>query len=144
MNHIITFLLFFGISILTSAQENPPTIRGKVKISIVEGTFECDLTLTNIPPIEDYLIRLNAGMNLLHIKSLKPHEFVIIEEKSREDSTSSGESSAYYFADNTGKGKFYPKNFNLNTWGNFRLSPIQLSITREPIGEEISLLTGIP
>jgi hypothetical protein len=119
MNHSLTFLLFFGISILTSAQENPPTIRGKVKISIVEGTFECDLTLTNIPPIEDYLIRLNAGMNLLHIKSLKPHEFVIIEEKSREDSTSSGESSAYYFADNTGKGKFLPEELQYKYVGKF-------------------------
>lgn len=61
---------------LTFAQENAPKIKGKVKISIIEGTFDCDLTISNIPTLEDYLIRLNSGMNLLHIKS-KPNDFAI-------------------------------------------------------------------
>lgn len=119
MRQIITALLILGFSSNINAQENPPTISGKVKISIVEGTFECDFTMSNIPPIQDYLIRLNAGMNLLHIKSLKPHEFIIIEDKSRTDSTSSGESSAYFFPDNTGKGKFLPNELQFKYVGKF-------------------------
>ena len=119
MKQIITALLILGFSSIINAQENPPTISGKVKISIVEGTFECDLTMSNIPHIQDYLIRLNAGMNLLHIKSLKPNEFIIIEDKSRTDSTSSGESSAYFFPDNTGKGKFLPDELQFKYVGKF-------------------------
>jgi hypothetical protein len=119
MKQLITALLSFGFSMCIGAQENPPTLSGKVKISIIEGTFECDLTMSNIPPVQDYLIRLNAGMNLLHIKSLKPNEFVIIEDKSRNDSTSSGESSAYFFPDNTGKGKFLPDELQFKYVGKF-------------------------
>lgn len=119
MKIIVTALLSFGLPLFILAQENPPTLIGSVKISIIEGTFECDLTMTNIPPIQDYLIRLNAGMNLLHIKSLKPNEFIIIEDKSRNDSTSSGESSAYFFPDNTGKGKFLPDELQFKYVGKF-------------------------
>lgn len=115
MKQIITALLILGFSSIINGQENPPTISGKVKISIVEGTFECDLTMSNIPPIQDYLIRLNAGMNLLHIKSLKPNEFIIIEDKSRTDSTSSGKVQLIFFQIILAKGNFYLTNCNLNT-----------------------------
>jgi hypothetical protein len=104
---------------LSFAQENTPTLKGKVKISILEGTFECDLTIANIPKIQDYVIRLNSGMNLLHIKSKKPNEFVLGYRKSDKDSTSTGESSAYYFADNTGKGKFLPQELQFRYVGKF-------------------------
>jgi hypothetical protein len=119
MKQIILLLFSSVFLIVIDAQENAPTISGKVKISIIEGTFECDLTMSNIPPIQDYLIRLNAGMNLLHIKSLKPNEFIIIEDKSRNDSTSSGESLAYFFPDNTGKGKFLPDELQFKYVGKF-------------------------
>jgi hypothetical protein len=119
MKQIILLLFSSVFLIVIHAQENAPTISGKVKISIIEGTFECDLTMSNIPPIQDYLIRLNAGMNLLHIKSLKPNEFIIIEDKSRNDSTSSGESLAYFFPDNTGKGKFLPDELQFKYVGKF-------------------------
>jgi hypothetical protein len=119
MKQIILLLFSSVFLIVIHAQENAPTISGKVKISIIEGTFECDLTMSNIPPIQDYLIRLNAGMNLLYIKSLKPNEFIIIEDKSRNDSTSSGESLSYFFPDNTGKGKFLPDELQFKYVGKF-------------------------
>lgn len=100
-------------------QDIPPTLSGKVKISIIEGTIECDLTLSNIPPISDYLIRLNSGMNLLYIKSLSPNEFMLMEDRSHNDTMSSGESIAYYFADNTGKGKFLPDKLQFKYVGKF-------------------------
>ena len=77
MKLLLTFIFSLAISLTTSAQENAPTIKGKVKISIKEGTFECDLTISEIPAIQDYVIRLNSGMNLLHMKSKKPNEFVL-------------------------------------------------------------------
>ncbi|MDI1317416.1 hypothetical protein [Flavobacterium sp.] len=106
---IVTCFILLTISLNIFSQENAPHLKGKVKISIKEGTFDCDLTLSNIPRIQDYVIRLNSGMNLLHIRSKKPKDFVIVYDKSDKDSTSTGESSAYYFPDNNRKGKFLPE-----------------------------------
>lgn len=119
MKQMFTIILGLGFSILTTAQENAPTIKGKVKISITEGTFDCDLTIHNIPPIKDYLIRLNSGMNVLHIKSKQPKEFVLGYDWSKDDSTSTGESRAYYFPDKTGKGKFLPNELQFRYVGKY-------------------------
>jgi hypothetical protein len=122
MKHLFIFLvssilLFFPTKL--ASQENTPHLKGKVKISITEGTFECDLTMNNIPRIEDYLIRLNAGMNVLHFRSKKPNDFVLGYDKSSQDSTSTGESLAYYFPDNTGKDKFLPEEIQFRYVGKF-------------------------
>ncbi len=122
MKQILTIVLSLGFSIMTIAQENSPTIKGKVKISIIEGTFDCDLTISNIPRIQDYLIRLNSGMNLLHIKSKKPNDFVLGFNKSDKDTTSTGESLAYYFPDNTGKGKFLPNELQFRYVGKYAVA----------------------
>ncbi len=127
MKKLFTIILSLGISFLTFAQENAPKIKGKVKISIIEGTFDCDLTISNIPTLEDYLIRLNSGMNLLHIKSKKPNDFVLGFNKSEKDSTSTGESIAYYFPDNTGKGKFLPKELQFRYVGKFPVATDTIS-----------------
>ena len=127
MKKLFTVILSLGISFLTFAQENAPKIKGKVKISIIEGTFDCDLTISNIPTLEDYLIRLNSGMNLLHIKSKKPNDFVLGFNKSEKDSTSTGESIAYYFPDNTGKGKFLPKELQFRYVGKFPVATDTIS-----------------
>lgn len=116
---IVTCFIVFTISLNIFSQENAPHLKGKVNISIKEGTFECDLTLSNIPKIQDYLIRLNSGMNLLHIRSKKPNNFVIVYDKSDKDSTSTGESSAYYFPDNNRKGKFLPEELQFRYVGKF-------------------------
>ncbi len=119
MKHLLIITLSLTFSILGYSQEKTPHIKGKVKISITEGTFDCDLTMSNIPHIKDYLIRLNSGMNLLHIKSLKPNEFVLGFNKSAKDSTSTGESLSYYFPDNTGEGKFLPEELKFRYVGKF-------------------------
>lgn len=116
---LVTCFILLTISLNIFSQENAPHLKGKVKISIKEGTFDCDLTLSNIPRIQDYLIRLNSGMNLLHIRSKKPKEFVPVYDKSNKDSTSTGESSAYYFPDNNRKGKFLPEELQFRYVGKF-------------------------
>ncbi len=62
---------------LLSAQEATPKLTGKVEISIEQGTIEGDLTLSDFQHINDYYIRINSGLNILHIKALKPQEFLI-------------------------------------------------------------------
>lgn len=113
---ITLFLLpIYGLN----AQDKTPKLSGKVNISIKDGTFECDLTLSNIPRIRDYFIRLNSGMNLLHMQSKKPNDFIIYYDKSNQDTNSTGESSAYYFPDNTGKGKFLPQSVRFRYVGKY-------------------------
>lgn len=115
---IYALLLFLSFS-FAKAQDEVPTLSGKVAISIKEGTFTCDMTLSNIPEIKDYFIRLNSGMNILHFRSLKPNDFLIAYDKSMNDTTSTGESNAYFFPDNNRKGKFLPKTIRIKYTGKF-------------------------
>ena len=115
----LTLFLFLSFTTKLSSQENLPHLEGKVKISITEGTFECDLTMSNFPYIQDYLIRLNAGMNVLHFRSKKPNDFVLGYDKSDKDVFSTGESLAYYFPDNTRKSKFLPEEIQVRYVGKF-------------------------
>ena len=120
MGQNLLVVLLLNISLMSiSAQEKAPILTGNVEISIAEGTFECDLTLSEIPHIEDYFIRLNSGMNILHMRSKKPNDFLIYYSKSLNDSLSTGESNAYYFKDNAGKGKFLPKSVQFKYVGKF-------------------------
>tara|TARA_A100000171_G_scaffold51674_2_gene66726 strand:- start:37 stop:1524 length:1488 start_codon:yes stop_codon:yes gene_type:complete len=114
----VIFFIFLPLTNII-AQENSPLLTGKVEISIEEGTFDCDLTLSNIPNINDYFIRLNSGMNILHMRSKKPNDFLIYFSKSLSDTTSTGESTAYYFKDNSGKGKFLPEYIQFKYVGKF-------------------------
>lgn len=111
--------IFVLFSSVTNAQEEVPTLNGKVNISIQEGTFTCDMTLSNIPATKDYFIRLNSGMNILHFRSLKPNDFLLGYDKSFQDSTSTGESSAYFFPGDKGKGKFLPNSIRIRYTGKF-------------------------
>jgi hypothetical protein len=116
---ILTYVILLLLSPKIFSQENAPHLKGKVNISIKEGTFDCDLTLSNIPRIKDYLIRLNSGMNLMHIRSIKPNNFVPFYNKSAKDSTSTGESLAYYFSGNIKNSKFLPEELQFRYVGKF-------------------------
>jgi hypothetical protein len=130
MKHILFSLLFTIVHLSFFAQEKQPTITGKVKISILEGTFDCDLTISNIPAINDYLIRLNSGMNLLQIRSKVPKDFVVFFDKSKDDSMSTGESFAYYLPNKTGK--FLPESIQFRYVGKFPVATDTLTnYTRE-------------
>src|SRR5690554_5160915 len=117
MRKVFLILTIILSSTQIFAQEKEPLITGKVTISIKEGTFNCDLTLSDIPRLKDYFIRLNSGMNILHFRSKKPNDFLIYANQSRTDSTSTGESLAYYFSGNDGK--FLPESLQIKYVGKF-------------------------
>ncbi|MDR2236355.1 MAG: hypothetical protein LBE92_09535 [Chryseobacterium sp.] len=121
MRTSLSFFIILLFSLKITAQEKSPLLTGKVNISIKEGTFDCDLTLSDIPQIKDYVIRLNSGMNILHFRSRKPNDFVLAYEKSTSDSTSTGESLAYYFPKNK-KEKFLPQSVQLKYTGKFPIA----------------------
>lgn len=102
------------------AQDSIPILTGKVNISILNGTFDCDLTLKNIPRIQDYYIRINSGMNILNFRSVAPNDFLLRSSYvHEEDSLSTGEAHAYFFKDNTGKGKFLPQTVEVKYVGKY-------------------------
>jgi hypothetical protein len=113
---LLAFLLV--IRHAAAAQEVVPTLTGTVDISVKKGTFTCDLVLADIPRLQDYYLRLNAGMNILYFKNVEANAWLHYE-KSLRDTLSSGESAAYYFPDNTGKGKFLPAKLALRYTGMF-------------------------
>lgn len=112
------FLLavIFALTTGYSAAQSP-LVTGTVKISIDEGTFDCDFTLSEMPRIDDYLIRINSGMNILNFRSVAPYDFVINSRMAYDPF--SGEAKAYYFADNTGKGKFMPEKLRIRYVGKY-------------------------
>ena len=104
----VTGVLLFFLFQMAAAQDSIPLLKGKVKLSVTKGTMECDFILSNVPRINDYVIRINSGMNIRYLKNLDAGN-LIYYDKSSTDSFSTGESSAYFFGANGGRGKFLPK-----------------------------------
>lgn len=107
----------------TPAQDTIPLLEGKVKLSVTRGTIECDFTLSDIPRIEDYYIRLNCGMNIFYIKDLD-YDVLVQYGRSLSDTMATGESNAYYFgAGNDRKRKFLPKKIGFRYVGMYPVIP---------------------
>ena len=60
MKRSFLWLLFFCHTIVFAQ----PHIQGSVTINRKEGLIDADFTLTNLPPLTDYRILLNHGMNI--------------------------------------------------------------------------------
>ena len=110
--------LFFSLaSLFLLAQDTIPHVQGKVVISVKKGTMECDLTLSNMPKLSDYYLRLNAGMNIRYIKNAEGNLPPLSYERSMQDTLSSGESLAYYIPSWTQNGKYLPHAIRFNYVG---------------------------
>ncbi len=80
--------------------------------------MECNFTLSNLPKINEYYIRLNSGMNIRYIKSLNgtaPLRY----SKSTDDTLATGEASAYFLKAYNNTGKFLPAGIQLSYVGMF-------------------------
>jgi len=118
MKTYVTFCAVILFIFHIQAQDTIPVLKGKVNISIVKGTMECNFILSNIPRINDYYIRLNSGMNIRYIKNpygLNPLHF----DKSLQDTLSSGEATAYYLKGYNVFGKYLPKAIQISYVGMF-------------------------
>ncbi|HEU4471592.1 MAG TPA: hypothetical protein VFR58_10940 [Flavisolibacter sp.] len=115
--YLITVLAFSVASMTMIAQDIIPHVQGKVIISIKKGTIECDLTLSNMPRLSDYYLRLNSGMNIRYIKNAEASAQPLRYERSMGDSLSSGESLAYYIPAYNSSGKYLPYAVRLNYVG---------------------------
>jgi hypothetical protein len=45
-----------------------PHLTGNIFVSVSKGTIRCNLTLSNIPMVKDYCIRLNTGLNIEYLR----------------------------------------------------------------------------
>ncbi|MEP6676809.1 MAG: hypothetical protein ABJA78_16735 [Ferruginibacter sp.] len=110
--------LFFSLASMTIyAQDTIPHVHGQVTISIKKGTIECDLTLSNMPRLSDYYLRLNSGMNIRYIKNAEESMLPLQYERSLLDTLSSGESLAYYIPAYSKSGKYLPHAIRFNYTG---------------------------
>jgi hypothetical protein len=120
--------LLYAIALISicnysNAQSIAPSITGEVKISIKKGTFECDLIMSDIPNIKDYVIRLNSGMNIRYFRDMDANDPLYFDID-KTDTLSSGETIAYYLHENIGnRGRYLPKNLKLNYGGMYPVIP---------------------
>ena len=113
---VIVFVFLFIYNI--KGQDSIPLLKGKVELSIKNGTLECDFILSNVPRINDYFIRINSGMNILNFNNLDANALIYFD-KSFNDTLSTGETTAYFFPGNKGKGKFLPHSIQFKYVGKY-------------------------
>ncbi|WP_276484687.1 hypothetical protein [Paraflavitalea pollutisoli] len=101
-------MLLLSFPLFACSQDSVPTLKGKVHLSIKTGTISCDFVLSNIPNIEDYVIRLNTGMNIHYIRDNSNGQMLNYEQD-HEDNRSSEESIAYYFPGKSRGSRILPK-----------------------------------
>jgi hypothetical protein len=110
------FLLVFATAVV-QAQDTIPHLKGSVNISIKNGTIACDMTLSNMPSLSDYTLRLNSGMNIRFIRNGEPGRPSLFYQKSDVDSLAFYETSSYYLGGLTKSGKYLPKSIRLSYVG---------------------------
>ena len=91
----IVTCVFILSGLAGTCQDSLITLKGTVNISVKNGTFSCDFTLSNIPSIEDYVIRINTGMNIRSFSDSTGR--LLLGEKDKTDTMSYGETSAWFF-----------------------------------------------
>ncbi|HET6255424.1 MAG TPA: hypothetical protein VFE32_15195 [Puia sp.] len=100
------------------AQQSSPLIKGNVTISITRGTIACDLVLSDLPDIRNYVIRLNSGMNIHYFKDLNWSGPALYYDMDTKDSIGSDATKAYYLHENRGNpARYIPKVLEVNYLG---------------------------
>ncbi|MEZ4920236.1 MAG: hypothetical protein R2792_14120, partial [Saprospiraceae bacterium] len=116
--HVIGLAFLLIASITNYAQDTIPHVEGSISISIKKGTIECDLTLSNMPRLSEYYLRLNSGMNIRYIKIGEPFNTQLKYENSLHDTLSSGESTAYFIPQpGNSEKKYLPNTIRMNYVG---------------------------
>lgn len=116
------------LPLFTNAQEKSPLITGNVNISIKKGTIACDLIVTDLPDVKDYVIRLNSGMNIHYFKDLKRSKQPLYYDMDTKDSIQSDETKAYYLHENTGNpARYLPEELEIKYAGMYPVIADSLS-----------------
>lgn len=113
-------LLFVAISLLFISETisaQTPHVKGTIAVSTQNGTLQGDVTISNLPRVENYVILLNKGLNI---------EFLRNEDKkvnyyfdSNYDEEVSEEGFQYFIPNDDRTGKFLPKELRIKYTGAF-------------------------
>jgi hypothetical protein len=115
---LITLLAFVMVSAGLKAQDKSPLITGTVDISISKGTIACDLVVTDLPAIPNYVIRLNSGMNIHYFKDLARGKNALDYDVDTKDSVQSDEVKSYYVHENRGNpARYIPEKLEVKYLG---------------------------
>jgi hypothetical protein len=130
MRKLAASLILF-LSLRTAAQDTIPVLRGTVRLSILQGTIECNLTMTDIPRIKDYVIRINSGMNIRYFRDLRSR-YRLEYDKTPTDSAGTEESCAYFFGEGHGH-KWLPDSIQFRYVGMY---PVIADTSDEESGDD--------
>lgn len=111
--------VLFLFPLLCFGQNQVPLISGKARFSVEQGTVECDIVLSEYAHLDDYVIRLNSGLNILNIQSLEPNNFIMAYDRSFAEAVQTDETNAYYFRAGDGRSKFLPSKLRFRYGGKF-------------------------
>lgn len=115
----ILLLVFILLSTISFGQDKIPKISGTVKISVENGTIDCDITLSDYSQLDNYIIRLNKGFNIRNIQSIEPENFLLGYEREFADSLQTDETISYYIPANIRGQKFLPSKLRFRYVGKF-------------------------
>ncbi len=79
-----------------------PHLEGNIFIDTKTGYWKCELTVSNIPKLQEYKILLNKGMN---IKFIKDSSDALLRYKGYYNGEIKGEAIGYYLVNHKGKSK---------------------------------------
>ncbi len=113
---ILSALILLG-SLVATAQEQIPLLKGKLNLSVKKGTMECDFKLVDMPEVADYAVVINAGMNMRYIRNIEDN-YSFYYDRNYND-TISDEGFLYSIPDNTGKAKVIRKALQFSYVGKF-------------------------
>ena len=100
------------------AQQKSPFITGSVSFSVKKGTVACDFVLSDLPNINNYVIRLNSGMNVHYFKDRKRGGGALYYDMDTRDSIGSDETKAYYLHENRGNpARYIPEELEVKYLG---------------------------
>jgi hypothetical protein len=117
---LFILLAVIAANLSLKAQEKVPLIKGTVDISVTKGTLACDMVLTDLPQVRNYVIRLNSGLNIHYFKDLKRSNVPLYYDMDTKDSVSSDETKAYYLHENRGNpARYIPEELEVKYLGQY-------------------------
>jgi len=115
---VIIFLAIVSTLLTAKAQEISPLIKGSVDISVKKGTIVCDWVLSNLPHTDNYVIRLNAGMNIHYFKDVKRGTNALSYDVDNRDSIQTDETKSYYVHENrSNPARYLPEQLEIKYLG---------------------------
>lgn len=134
LKHVIILFAIISTLLSAKAQDISPVIKGSVDISIKKGTMVCDWVLSDLPHTNNYVIRLNSGMNVHYFKDVRRNYNTLFYAVDNRDSIQTNETKSYYVYQNRGNPtRYLPEQLEIKYLGMY---PVVADSTSGYMGED--------